>query len=271
MRKYALLLSYKGGPFCGWQRQSGSAAGGSPSVQATIEDAIEKMTGESATLVGSGRTDAGVHALGQRAHFVLRKKEWDPGILMKGLNSHLPKSIRVLESREIAIEFHAQHSAERKQYSFYFQQGACALPHLEPYSWWIKKKLNLKAMQTALDHLKGEHDFKPFQATGAKPVPTVRTIYEAEISAEPIVFPALVSDSFFLVKMRLVGNGFLRQMVRGIAGTLLQVGEGRREPTCIQEILKSLDRSEVGPTAQARGLWLEKVWYPESFGLSETL
>lgn len=266
--KYAALLSYSGTNYCGWQRQKGSAAEGGPSIQATIEAALKRMTGEEPSVVGSGRTDSGVHAVGQCAHFVLRARQWDPGILKKGLNSLLPADIQALWVRPVPIEFHAQHSAEKKQYSYYFQQGPCAVPHLEPHSWWIKKQLDLAAINAALAHLRGEHDFKPFQASGAPPGrSTVRRILEADATLEAARFPALSPDGVHFVRVRLMGTGFLKQMVRGIAGTLLQIGEGRRDPSCIREILESGDRSAVGPTAPARALWLERVWYPEEFGL----
>jgi tRNA pseudouridine38-40 synthase len=269
--KYAVLFSYVGTDYCGWQRQKGSAADGYPSIQATIESTLHQITGEEFSVVGSGRTDSGVHALAQTAHFVLKKKQWDPAVLFKGLNSVLPQDIQALALRPIAADFHAQRSAEKKQYSYYFQQGASALPHLEPLSWWIRKPLDLDAMNQALAQLRGEHDFKPFQSAGAKPGPTVRTILEAEATFEPIPFPTGVLTPgwarFGMVRVRLVGTGFLKQMVRGIAGTLLQIGEGRRDPSCITEILTTRNRRAVGPTAPARALWLERVWYPERFGL----
>jgi len=274
MQKYAALISYVGTDYCGWQRQKGSAANGAPSIQGTIEGALRQMTGEEASVVGSGRTDSGVHSVGQTAHFVLKDRVWDSGILRKGLNSILPQDIQILVVKPVAIEFHAQRSAGKKQYSYYFQQGSCALPHLEPLSWWIKKPLDLEAMNAGLRYLVGEHDFKPFQSSGAKPGPTVRKILEAEAVWEDLPFPARAFRPEFareerlgLVRVRLVGSGFLKQMVRGIAGTLLQVGEGRRDPKCFQEILERQARTEVGPTAPARALWLERLWYPEEFGL----
>lgn len=266
MWKYALRISYRGTRFCGWQRQRTAEVPeepGSPSIQATIEGAIAAMTGEKPALVGSGRTDSGVHASGQVAHFVLKKKEWPTRIIERGLNSHLPLDIRIIRAKAVPIEFHAQRSAEKKQYSYYFQQGPCALPHLEPYSWFIHKRLDLDALNRALSHLIGEHDFKPFQASGAKPGPTVRRIFEAEAHSEPVAFPGgnTAGEASF-VRIRLVGSGFLRQMVRGIAGTALQIGERRRDPDCIREILETRNRKLVGPTAPARALWLEQLWYP---------
>jgi tRNA pseudouridine38-40 synthase len=274
MWKYAAVFSYLGRSYCGWQKQKGSAADGQPSIQGTIEVALQKMTGETINIVGSGRTDSGVHAVGQVVHFILKSKEWDPRILLRGLNGILPMNIRVISVQPVVMDFHAQRSAERKQYSYYFQQGPCPLPHLEPLSWWIQKKLDLEKMSEALSHLVGEHDFKPFQASGAKPGPTVRKILEAEITLESVSFPQspwhlsdIENRPMCLVRVRVVGTGFLKQMVRGIAGTLLQVGEGRRPSSCTQEILRSLDRSSVGPTAPARALWLERVWYPKHFDL----
>jgi tRNA pseudouridine38-40 synthase len=272
MWKYAALISYVGTRYCGWQKQKGSAAEGLPSIQETIEDRIRQITTEDkVSLVGSGRTDAGVHAAGQVMHFVTRRKEWDPAVLMKALNSYsqLPPDIRVIRIQRVPSEFHAQRSASRKQYSYYFQQGPVSVPSLEPYSWWIRKKLDLKAMQRALDHLCGEHDFKPFQSSGAKVTTTVRRILESEVGWEPITFPGSPhwdAERLGLVRVRLVGTGFLKQMVRGIAGTLLQIGEGRRDPEDMRVILQTGDRSQVGQTAPGRALWLERVWYPAEFG-----
>ena len=269
MWKYALLISYVGTDYCGWQRQKEVLSGNKPSIQQTITDVLHKMTGETVSLVGSGRTDSGVHAVGQVAHFVLKLKEWDPQILKRGLNGQLPRSIKIQTVEPVSLDFHAQRSALKKQYSYYFQQGPCAIPHVEPFSWWIHKPLDLAALAQALQILEGEHDFKPFQASGAKPGPTIRTILAAEITVQPIQFPAFGHSERFLapdshlVRVRVLGTGFLKQMVRGIAGTLLQIGEGRREPECMRQILLTRDRKLVGPTAPARALWLENVWYPK--------
>jgi tRNA pseudouridine38-40 synthase len=169
----------------------------------------------------------------------------------------------------VRIEFHAQHSALKKQYGYYFQQGPAAVPHLNPYSWWIKKPLDVAAMNAALEHLKGEHDFKPFQGAGSKPMlTTVRTILEAEVVAlaNEGAFPLPFAGNR-TVRIRVVGTGFLKHMVRGIAGTLLEVGTGKRPASDMAEILRRQDRSFVGPTASAQGLWMERVWYENvSFG-----
>ena len=264
-------VSYRGTEFCGWQRQSGSGAEGpygGDSIQGKLEAALAKMTQESPSVVGSGRTDSGVHAVGQCAHFVLKGREWDPSILKNGLNSLVGPRIQIRDVRKVPLDFHAQRSAVKKQYSYYFQQGPCAVAHLEPYSWWIRKTLNVAAMNEALADLKGRHDFRPFQASGApEGRSTVREILEADVRVEPISFPGEVDAGFHWVRVRLVGTGFLKQMVRGIAGTLLQIGEGRRAVSGIRDILETGARAEVGPTAPARALWLEKVWYPDYFGV----
>jgi tRNA pseudouridine38-40 synthase len=264
MQKYAVLISYVGTRYCGWQKQKGSAAGGAISVQEVFEQTLQKITGEEVSVVGSGRTDAGVHAVGQCVHFILKKKLWDPEIIRRGMNSknQLPTDIRVRSVKVVEMNFHAQRSATHKQYSYYFQQGPCALPQMERYSWWIQKPLDLEAMRRGLDFLKGEHDFKPFQAAGSKPgLSSVRKILEAEISCSGIPFPGGDLGDFQLIRLRLVGTGFLKQMVRGIAGTLLEIGENRRPAGDIKLILESLDRKLVGPTAPGRALWLEQVWY----------
>lgn len=259
--RYAARVSYVGTRYCGWQMQK-EASGDLPSIQATIRDALGRITGEEVSVVGSGRTDSGVHAVGQVAHFTVKRRPWSPAVLQNGLNSLLPPDVRVLALVPVPMEFHSQRSALKKQYSYYFQQGPCALPHLMPYSWWIRKRLNQMALRKAVSALVGEHDFKPFQASGSRPGPTRRRILEAEVSWESVSFPGGAGQELGLIRIRLVGTGFLKQMVRGIAGTLLQVGEERRDAGCFEEILSQGDRKLVGPTAPGRALWLERVWYP---------
>ena len=271
--KFALRLAYLGKNYCGWQRQTPDAAKAPrlPSIQETVEKALSRMTDSRMTIVGSGRTDAGVHALGQIAHFRFESDRFSPEIFRKGLNSLLPQDIRVMEAFRVPEEFHAQRAAVKKQYSYYFFQGPSPLPQFMETSWWIQKSLNLEAMNEALSYLKGEHDFKSFQASGAQPgKTTVRTLLEAEVRRLSLpVFPGedLNERGYSMVRVRLVGTGFLKQMVRGIAGTLLQMGENQRKASEMKEILESQSRSAVGPTAPAKGLTLERVWYiPDLYG-----
>jgi tRNA pseudouridine38-40 synthase len=271
--KFALKLAYLGKDYCGWQRQSRDPSKSPllPSIQETIEAALSKMTDSPVTIVGSGRTDSGVNALGQIAHFVLSTDRFDTNIIRKGLNSLLPRDIRVIEAFKVGDDFHAQRSAVRKQYSYFFQQGPTALPQWMETSWWIQKTLNVEAMNEAVSILRGEHDFKSFQAAGSPPMKsTVRNILEAEVVRLPMPeYPGqdLNESGFNLVRVRLVGTGFLKQMVRGIAGTLLQIGENQRKASEMQVILDSKSRELVGPTAPAKGLTLERVWYiPDLYG-----
>lgn len=267
IQRFAARISYQGTDYCGWQRQSGSASEGPPSIGGVLEAALHQISGEKPALVGSGRTDSGVHAAGQIAHFKLEGKTWDAGILLKAWNAVLPAAIRILALRSVPETFHAQRSAVSKQYSYYFQQGPCALPHLEPFTWWIRKRLNRGAMHEALQALVGEHDYKAFQASGAKTGPTVRRILDADVTWQPLDFPggqtAWDPAEWGLIRVRVRGTGFLKQMVRGIAGTLLQIGEGRRPAADMGRVLASQDRTSVGATAPGRGLWLERVWYGE--------
>lgn len=269
MQKYLVRLSYLGAGFRGWQKQDEADEKIVPSIQATFEDTLESITGERSVIVASGRTDAGVHAREQVLHFRLKKRFWQGTVLERALNSRLPRSVRVISVHPVGDEFHAQHSVVRKQYSYYFQQGPCALPFYDSMSVWLRHTLDVEAMNRGAGFLVGDHDFLPFQARGSKPMPTVRTIFEASVTREPIRHPGVGVETvtseaeFYWVRLKIVGSGFLKQMVRSIAGTLVQIGEGKRSPEDIRDILVSQDRKKVGPTALARGLVLEKVWYPD--------
>jgi tRNA pseudouridine38-40 synthase len=273
--KYALRLSYIGRNYCGWQRQKLEEGSKkiAPSIQETLEAAISKMADREVNVVGSGRTDAGVNALGQVVHFTLPTERFSLDVLRRGLNSLLPRDIRVMEAMRVPDDFHAQKSAVKKQYSYHFLQGPSDLPQWSETTWWIHRRLDDQAMHEAITALLGEHDFKVFQASGGNPGrSTVRTILEAEVVRLPMpAFPGqdLTEAGYSLVRVRLVGTGFLKQMVRGIAGTLLQIGEKHRKPGEMAGLLRSGDRHAVGPTAPAKGLTLDRVWYkPEPYANS---
>ncbi|MBS1959044.1 MAG: tRNA pseudouridine(38-40) synthase TruA [Bdellovibrionales bacterium] len=270
--KIALRISYLGTKYNGWQSQpSTPAASSGPliTIQDTVETAVSRMFDTPTRVVASGRTDAGVHSYGQVAHFWLNapdaENRFPMDTIKRGLNSNLPTDIRVMKAWVVPDDFHAQHSAEKKQYSFLLQQGPTPLPQWMETSWWIHRRLNIEAMQEAISHLRGEHDFKAFMATGSKELKsTVRNILEAEVTREPI--PGLFGDDlndegFSFVRIRLIGTGFLKQMVRGIVGTLVPIGEGLRQVIEMKDILDSQDRRKVGPTAPSRGLTLDRVWY----------
>ncbi len=272
IQKYVALISYVGTNYTGWQTQA-HETGHHPTIQETIEGALDKMIGHRVHLTASGRTDTGVHALGQVAHFTIDwslpprsgKPEITPYHLLRGLNTNLPAAIRILDLRKIDENFHAQLGAQKKQYSYYVQTGIAPSALHTPFSRFHSGPLSLTAMNEAAKMLVGEHDFKPFQAAGGKPMKTtVRKIFECEVTECPqdVPFPTSLA-SLRLLRIRVVGSGFLRHMVRGIAGTLMQIGSGKRPPTDMQRILETQDRELVGTTAQSQGLWLERVWYPE--------
>jgi tRNA pseudouridine38-40 synthase len=271
MKRYAVLLSYLGTHYNGWQIQA-HPGGHDPTVQKECEDTLEKMIGCRPHWLASGRTDTGVHAMGQVASF---KIDWSADFrkgkpevtayhLLRGLNTLLPPAIRVLDLREAPLDFHPQIHAEKKQYSYYIQTGVAPSALHEPFSRFLRGPIDLPAMRESAAHLLGEHDFKPFQASGSKPLKsTVRTVFEAEVSEceNSAPFPSPI-PSLRMIRIRVVGSGFLRHMVRGIAGTLMEVGLGKRPASDMAEILLTGNRERVGKTAAAQGLWLERVWYP---------
>lgn len=272
MARFAALISYQGTRYCGWQIQSSAASGDSPSIQGEFTQALKQLSGEDCNVVASGRTDAGVHAVGQVAHFDLVAKSWESYKILRGLNSILPQDIRVLRVVQTRDDFGAQKDAIKKRYSYYFSQGEAPFSHLDRYSWWSPLKLDLEAMAQSLNTIVGVHDFKPFQASGSPVKETVREIYEAKVEWQPEFWPStgvlaeLSGDGagqhrWGMVKMSVTGSGFLKQMVRALAGTLREVGEGRRSVDTFKEILQKQERTLIGQTAPARGLWLEQVWY----------
>ena len=266
--KYAALISYVGTQYRGWQKQSSPEKEGLPSVQETLERAAKQVTGEKSAWMGSGRTDSGVHSMGQVAHFVLQK-DWKIRNLVLGLNTTLPGDIRVLAIQKVPEEFHAQRDAIKKQYSYYFVSGATHVAHLQPLAYWVKGELNLYAMQQSVAALIGKHDFKAFQGKKAVNKTSVRRVYEAEIlEAHDSNHPLLslgggaIPQDLRLYRFRIVGQGFLKQMVRSLAGTLIEIGRGKREISSFAELLRTQDRDAIGTTVPAHGLWQEQVWYP---------
>ena len=257
--RYAIKISYVGTSYCGWQRQSGSAALGAPSIQATLEEALEHLTGERANVVASGRTDAGVHATGQVAHFKLMKervKPLEPRNIVRGLNTLLPPEVRILEAARVSDTFHAQRSAIGKRYVYYLMPEGMVPASLEPFVLERPKPLRRSDMKSALDSLVGTQDFGIFQASGGVVKDTVRTLRRAEI-VERFAYPGGVP----IWALTFEGTGFLKQMVRMIVGTAIAIGEGRKPPDTFEKALLTQNRALLGPTASARGLFLECVYY----------
>lgn len=244
MRNIKLIIEYDGTGYGGWQKQKNA-----PSIQQEIEEGIYKLTRERVTLIGSGRTDSGVHARGQVANF-LTSSNLPPDRFSYALNSVLPEDIRVLSSQEVDYKFHARYSAKGKRYRY----SMIIRPHGTAigrnYYYHLRHRLDIDAMKKASKYLIGTHDFKAFQAAGSSVKDTIRRIDRAELTWEE---PYLYFD--------IEGNGFLYNMVRIIVGTLILVGQNKIEYKMMDNIIKSKDRQMAGPTAPAHGLCLEEVYY----------
>lgn len=246
-RRIALLVAYDGSPFHGFQRQHGF-----PTIQSELEDAWAAVTAEAATMIGSGRTDTGVHAMGQVVHF----DTWSrlPEIrVVKALNAYLPDEIVVRAAREVPASFHANRSAIGKRY-LYFLQVCESRPVWSTgrATWERRPRLDVEAMRAGAQHLLGEHDFSAFAAAGRTTVSDVRTIHAVH-------FVPLRHGLVIVFQ----GNGFLYKMVRNLVGSLLEVGRGKWGPAWIGQVLASQDRKKAASTAPPDGLYLGRVLYPE--------
>ncbi len=246
-----MVLAYEGTGFHGWQRQPG----GRRTVQAVIEEAWERICGRPVAVVGAGRTDAGVHALGQVAHAVTATR-LGPEELTRALNAHLPEDVVVRELTEVGEGFHARYSARRKRYRYRLHRG-CVRPVFERRrSLHVSYAFDLSRMRRAAEDLVGRKDYRAFAA--ADPA---RACYRHEDGTVRTVSRAEFVEDGEMVFFDCEADGFLYKMVRTIVGTLLEIGRGRRPPGDISDILDSRDRRRAGPTAPAHGLCLEEVFY----------
>ena len=243
-RNIRLLLEYDGTGYHGWQRQSDAAT-----IQQTLEEALRRLIGEQVALIGSGRTDAGVHARGQVANF--RTASAIPlQAFHKGLNSLLPKDIAVLSATEAPPEFHARKSARSKTYEYRILNRETRSPLHRHYAWWIAAPLDLAALAGAAAVLPGEHDFTAFRASGSENKNPVRRVLVATWRDFPGGW----------LTFTITATGFLRGMVRSLVGTMAEVGRGKA-PTTLADLLKSRARHLAGPTAPPQGLYLVEVFY----------
>ena len=243
-RRFVLVCEYDGTAYCGWQRQING-----PSVQQVLEETLARLTGKSVTVTGSSRTDAGVHALGLCAHFDSATRI-PPDKLAFALNTMLPPDIRIRESSPAPEGFHARYSACGKvyRYAFFNSRHDCAIGR--QYAAHVPLELDERLMHEEAQALCGTHDFAAFAASGSVATSTVRTIYRAQVKRDGEQ-----------VTLTVLGDGFLYNMVRIIAGTLMEVGTGKRAPGAIARAIATGDRLALGQTAPAKGLTLMRVLY----------
>ena len=248
--KIRMLLEYDGTDFHGWQVQPDQ-----PTVQQTLEEAFFKITGERVDVVGSGRTDAGVHARGQVAHAVLGRPV-DPFRLQASLNGVLPKTVSVKRVEETVPSFHARYDARQRAYSYYVGHTPSALDR--HHRILVRPIPDYNRMNEAARHLIGEHHFDAFCRVKSETKNRICTVFDAGWVEEH-------SDEKW--HFHIEANRFLHGMVRAIVGTLLQIGQGKRQPGDVVSIIASRDRTLAGPAAPARGLILERVMYEPDFTL----
>lgn len=288
-RNVMLTLSYDGTAYCGWQIQPNGIT-----IQQCVERAVQKLTGVHSNVLCAGRTDSGVHALGQVANF-----RTDCNIpatqLRRALQSFLPRDIVILEARDVADEFHATYSAVSKTYRYVLFDNPVCPPFLNRYVSRSRRRLNVPAMQEAVGSLLGTHDFRCFETHYPNKQTSIRTIHAVSIGRQPLwspwTFPpashlrsaghqsvdqqsvdhrSQSADSRSmdpdhdspLIVFEVTADGFLYNMVRAIAGTLTRIGDGRRGPDDMAQVIASMDRSSAGMTAPAEGLYLVEVRYP---------
>ncbi|WP_422926553.1 tRNA pseudouridine(38-40) synthase TruA [Singulisphaera sp. PoT] len=247
MRNIKLLLSYDGTDFFGWQRQPNHRT-----VQQVVEEALGALTGVTPSMNASGRTDAGVHALGQVAHFYTASRH-PCEVIVKALNATLPVDVRILGAWDMPQSFHATLDAKSKMYRYVIDNGRVADPFKRRYSYHVYKALDVEAMQRASRALLGRHDFRSFETNWPNRTSSVRTIMSLEVLRQ--------GDAVWI---EVEADGFLYNMVRSIAGTLVQVGMKRRPEEWVREALVAEDRREAGPTAPPEGLFMVVVRYSDS-------
>ena len=247
MRNIRLTIEYDGKDFNGWQKQPNKL-----NIQGEIERAICTLTGEEKIdLIASGRTDAGVHAIGQVANFKTENDSIPIDKWALALNTKLKRSVRVVKAEEVDERFHSRYTCKRKTYRYVINNNECESAIYRNFEYHMPVKLDVKAMKKAVKYFEGEHDFKAFKASGTSSKSSVRTIYLAEVKE--------VENGRIYIE--LTGNGFLYNMVRIIAGTLVDVGMGKILPEDIPHIIETGDRKLAGKTLSPSGLFLLKVEY----------
>lgn len=250
MRSIALTIAYEGGAYAGWQVQPGQRT-----VQAELEQALLKITGETIRVVGSGRTDAGVHALGQVAGF-RTSGAMTADVFQRALNAELPEDIAILSAAEAVPEFHPIRDSVSKRYRYLIDDSPVRDVFARRFVWHYRRPLDETAMAAGAAHLLGRHDFSSFETTGAPRPDSIRTVSHLSVVRGR-------DEQQNRITIEVEADGFLYNMVRAIVGTLVEVGRGAQPAEWIREVLESTDRSEAGPTAPPQGLFLLWVKYPD--------
>lgn len=244
IKNIKLTISYDGTNYFGWQTQPHKTT-----IQEVIEESIFKIMNEKIVLNASGRTDAGVHAIGQVANFKVDTNIEEHKIKL-ALNSILPKDIRIINSEYVDLDFHSRYSAKKKTYMYQIYNTKINSPFYDRYTYFVPYELCVEKMREALKYIEGVHDFKPFMSSGSNVENTVREIYNAKLDTDGN-----------LMKIYITGNGFLYNMVRIIVGTLVDIGRGKKDIKCIEDAFIKYDRNCLGHTAKPEGLFLKEVFY----------
>ncbi|MCE8520287.1 tRNA pseudouridine(38-40) synthase TruA [Ruegeria pomeroyi] len=251
MPRYALKVEYLGAPFAGWQRQKDL-----PSVQGAIEAALARLEPGPHTIAAAGRTDAGVHGLGQVAHCDLTR-DWDPFRLSEALNWHLkPQPVAITAAARVAEDWHARFSATERQYLFRLLMRRAPATHDAGLVWQVGHRLDARAMQAAADLLLGRHDFTTFRSSICQAASPVKTLDELRVEE-------VQSFSGAEIRFHVRARSFLHNQVRSFVGTLERVGAGAWAPEDVRRALEARDRAACGPVCPPQGLYLARVGYPE--------
>ncbi len=250
MRSILLTIAYDGTAYAGWQVQPGQRT-----IQAELEEALARITGESIRVVGSGRTDAGVHALGQVAGF-RTAGSMTADVFQRALNAELPDDIAILGASEAVEDFHPIRDSVSKRYRYQIDGGTVRDVFSRRYAWHYRRGLDVGAMAAGAEHLVGRHDFSSFETSGAERPDSIRTISHLSVVRGS-------EDQANRITIEVEADGFLYNMVRAIVGTLVEVGRGAQSPDWVRQVLEAVDRSQAGPTAPPQGLFLLWVKYPD--------
>ena len=245
-RNIKLVLEYDGTQYHGWQRQKNALT-----IQAIVEEKIQVITREQVTVIASGRTDAGVHALHQVCHF-LTHSDIDPESIRRGLNSLLPEDIFVRQAEQVPLDFHARYSVKSKTYEYRILNREQPDLFLRHYAWHVARNLDRAGMEACVSLLKGRHDFSSFKSSGSENLNPVREMMRSELHESP---------DQSLIRFLFEADGFLRHMVRNIVGTVVEVGSGRTTPDEFLKIFEARDRKRAGIKAPPQGLFLTMVRY----------